>query len=253
MTTTVERYLAEAHATETALITTLQAHLAMTPEGSYRRLLERHLGETRRQAATLERRLGSLDAGFDPIAAAVELVETVIGQALALGKLPLDLLRGGSREEKLLKNAKDECATEALEIATYDALAAVARAAGDDETVAIARRHRAEEERMLAGLRAEIPRLAAAMAGEPAPARRPAPTNGRAARDAGPMPGYATLNAGQVIARLPRLTPDQLREIAARERAGRARSTVLARIVVLLEEADGTAARDLGGGPQSPR
>jgi ferritin-like metal-binding protein YciE len=249
MTTTVERYLAEAYATETALITTLQAHIAMTPEGSYRQLLERHLGETRRQAATLDRRLGSLDAGFDPIAAAVGLVETVIGQALALGKAPLDLLRGGSREEKLLKNAKDECATEALEIATYDALEAVARAAGDDETVAIARRHRAEEERMLAGLRAQIPRLAAAMTREPAPA----PTNGRVAHDTDPMPGYATLNAGQVIARLPRLTPDQLREIAGRERAGRARSTVLARIEVLLEEADGTAARDLGGGPRSPR
>jgi ferritin-like metal-binding protein YciE len=246
-TTIVERYLAEAHATETALITTLQAHITMTPQGSYQQLLERHLAETRRQAGAIERRLAALGVGSSPIAAAVGLVETVVGQALALGKGPIDLLRGGSREEKLLKNAKDECATEALEIATYDALEAVAHAAGDEETVALARRHRAEEERMLAALREQIPRLAAAMAGEGASA-----PSGRFTREADPLPDYATLNAGQVIARLPRLSPSELRAVAERERAGRARSTVLARIDVLLAQADGTAARDLGRPSQSP-
>jgi ferritin-like metal-binding protein YciE len=246
-TSIVERYLAEAHATETALITTLQAHIAMTPGGSYKQLLERHLSETRRQAGTIERRLAALGAGSSPVTAAIGLVETVIGQALALGKGPIDLLRGGSREEKLLKNAKDECATEALEIATYDALEAVARAAGDDETAELARRHRDEEERMLAGLREEIPRLAAAVAGEQATPAQPAQaTNGRVSDDDDPLPSYDTLNAGQVIARLPDLSAAQLRAVAERERAGRGRSTVLARIDVLLQEADGTAARDLG-------
>jgi ferritin-like metal-binding protein YciE len=246
-TSIVERYLAEAHATETALITTLQAHIAMTPGGSYKQLLERHLSETRRQAGTIERRLAALGAGSSPVTAAIGLVETVIGQALALGKGPIDLLRGGSREEKLLKNAKDECATEALEIATYDALEVVARAAGDEETVALARRHRAEEERMLAGLREEIPRLAAAVTGEQAGPAEPAPaTNGRASRDDDPLPGYDTLSAGQVIARLPDLSAAQLRAVAERERAGRGRSTVLARVDVLLQQADGSAARDLG-------
>jgi ferritin-like metal-binding protein YciE len=219
----------------------------MTPGGSYKQLLERHLSETRRQAGTIERRLAALGAGSSPVTAAIGLVETVIGQALALGKGPIDLLRGGSREEKLLKNAKDECATEALEIATYDALEVVARAAGDEETVALARRHRAEEERMLAGLREEIPRLAAAVTGEQAGPAGPAPaTNGRASRDDDPLPGYDTLSAGQVIARLPDLSAAQLRAVAERERAGRGRSTVLARVDVLLQEADGTAARDLG-------
>jgi ferritin-like metal-binding protein YciE len=246
-TSIVERYLAEAHATETALITTLQAHIAMTPGGSYKQLLERHLSETRRQAGTIERRLAALGAGSSPVTAAIGLVETVIGQALALGKGPIDLLRGGSREEKLLKNAKDECATEALEIATYDALEVVARAAGDEETVAIARRHRAEEERMLAGLREEIPRLAAAVTGEqPGPAEPAPATNGRASRDDDPLPGYDTLSAGQVIARLPDLSAERLRAVAERERAGRARSTVLARVDLLLQQADGSAARDLG-------
>jgi hypothetical protein len=109
---------------------------------------------------------------------------------------------------------------------------------------------------MLAALREEIPRLAAAMTGEsaapPSPEGEAAPANGRFARDAGPLPGYATLNAGQVIARLERLTPDELREVAELERAGRARSTVLARIELLLDRADGTAARDLGGAGPSP-
>ena len=45
-----------------------------------------------------------------------------MSQTLALWKTPLDLLRGASGEEKELKNAKDACATEALEIATYTAL-----------------------------------------------------------------------------------------------------------------------------------
>jgi hypothetical protein len=35
------------------------------------------------------------------------LVESVVGPALALGKTPLDLLRGSGGEEKVLKNAKD--------------------------------------------------------------------------------------------------------------------------------------------------
>jgi ferritin-like metal-binding protein YciE len=37
-------------------------------------------------------------------------------------------------EEKILKNAKDACATESLEIATYTALEHLAQAVGDDKT-----------------------------------------------------------------------------------------------------------------------
>src|SRR5918912_4379708 len=130
-TTDLGRYLNEAHATETALVTTLQAHLAMTPPGSYRDLLRRHLDETRGHVAAVERRIDALDAGSGFVDAALGLVQTLVGQALALSKGPFDALRGTSLEEKLLKNAKDECATEALEIATYDAIEAVAKACGD--------------------------------------------------------------------------------------------------------------------------
>src|SRR3954451_18372939 len=156
--TRLERYLNEALATERALISTLQAHIAQTPRGPYRQLLERHRDETRTHAANLSSRI---DAGTSLTGIAVNLAHTAIGQALSLAKAPLDLVRGGTdTRERLLKNAKDECATEALEIATYDAIEALATALGDEETAALARRHRADEERMLEDLRALIPTLA---------------------------------------------------------------------------------------------
>ena len=67
----------------------------------------------------------------------------------------------------MLANAKDECASEALEIATYDAIEALAETVGDDEIAALARAHRADEERMLADLRALIPTLTVGRAGKP--------------------------------------------------------------------------------------
>ena len=155
----VIQQLNEAHATEAALVTTLQAHIAMTPKGSYRTVLERHLRETEQQAEAIQRRLGELGAGSSLVATGAGLVQSLIGQVLALSKGPVDAIRGKSGEEKLLKNAKDECATEALEIATYDSLAVLAKAVGDDQTAELAERHRAQEERMLDDLRRHIPML----------------------------------------------------------------------------------------------
>src|SRR5215212_11346664 len=93
------------------------------------------------------------------------LAETVTGQVLALGKTPFDLLRGSGGEEKVLKNAKDAAATEALEIATYTALERLAKDVGDDETAKLAASIRADEEKMLARILREIPKLTAAVAG----------------------------------------------------------------------------------------
>jgi len=153
------QYLNEAHATEHALTRTLQAHIAVTPRGSYRSGLEKHLNETKRHADRLERRMGELGASRNVIQMGLGLVESIVGQALALSKGPIDLVRGTAGEEKLLKNAKDECATEGLEIATYDAIERLATAVGDEETAKLAVSIRAEEERMLENLRQEIPRL----------------------------------------------------------------------------------------------
>ena len=43
----IVQYLDEAHASELALVRVLQSQIAMTPRGSYRTGLEKHLGETR--------------------------------------------------------------------------------------------------------------------------------------------------------------------------------------------------------------
>jgi len=160
----VLQHLQEAHGTEQALVTNLQAHISMTPQGSYRESLERHLAETRQQERAIARRIREIGRDRGVIAAAYGLLTTVVGQALVLTKGPVDLLRGGTDgEEKLLKNARDEVVTEALEIATYDALEELANAVGDESTARLAARHRAQEERMLAELRRHIPRLAHAV------------------------------------------------------------------------------------------
>jgi ferritin-like metal-binding protein YciE len=160
----IVQYLNEAHGSEVALVRQLQAQIAMTPSGQYRDGLETHLDETRRHAKRIERRLGELGQGNNPLQVGLGLVQTVIGQALALTKTPVDLVRGSGGEEKVLKNAKDSCAAEAQEIATYTALARFARTAGDRQTERLASSVLGDEQRMLDRLLKEIPRLTDAVA-----------------------------------------------------------------------------------------
>ena len=63
------------------------------------------------------------------------------------------------------KNAKDACATEALEIATYTAIEHLARSAGDEIAAKLATKIRADEQRMLERIMREIPKLAAVIVG----------------------------------------------------------------------------------------
>ena len=97
-------------------------------------------------------------------------MEDIAAQTLALWKAPLDLMRGATVEEKILENAKDACAVEALEIATYTALEHIARAAGDAKTADLAASIRTDEERMLERVTRELPKLARAVAGDTADA-----------------------------------------------------------------------------------
>jgi len=159
----VVQYLSEAHASEEALTRVLQSQIAMTPRGSYRTALETHLDETRRHAERVSRRLQALGQGTNPITFVVGAVQSVVGQAVAIGKTPLDMVRGSGGEEKVLKNAKDACATEALEIATYTAIERLAEQVGDDETAKLAASIRADEERMLQRVLKEIPKLTTAV------------------------------------------------------------------------------------------
>ena len=161
----IVQYLGEAHASEHALVRVLQSQIAMTPTGSYRSALDKHLDETRRHAERVGDRLKALDHDSNPLSAVAGFAQDVVGQAVALGKTPLDLLRGSGGEEKILKNAKDACATEALEIATYTAIERLARSVGDDETAELAKSILADEERMLQRILREIPRLTDAVVG----------------------------------------------------------------------------------------
>jgi ferritin-like metal-binding protein YciE len=160
----IVQYLNEAHGSELALVRQLQAQIAMTPRGRYRNALETHLDQTRRHAERLEDRLRALDEGDNPLQVGLGVVQTVLGQVVALGKTPLDMVRGSGGEEKVLKNAKDSCAAEALEIATYTALAQLARTTGDTETERLAKSIMGDEQKMLDRLLKEIPRLTDAVA-----------------------------------------------------------------------------------------
>ena len=160
----IVQYLSEAHTTELALVRELQAQIAMTPKGGYRNGLEQHLQETRQHSRRIEERLGELGQGSNPLQLGVGVVQTVAGQALALAKAPLNVVRGSGGEEKVLKHAKDWCAAEALKIATYTAIARLARIAGDTTTERLAKSVMADEQRMLDRLSKEIPRLTDAMA-----------------------------------------------------------------------------------------
>lgn len=159
----VAQHLSVAHATELALVQTLRAHISITPRGSYRNALEAHLNETKGHAERVQARLSELGQSRNPLQAGLGLLQTATGQVLALSKGPIDMLRGTSAEEKLLRNARDECATEGLEIGVYTEVEHVARAAGDDVTAELAASIRDDEQRMLETLQEEIPGLAQAV------------------------------------------------------------------------------------------
>jgi ferritin-like metal-binding protein YciE len=256
----VIQILQEAHATEQALVTNLRAHIAMTPRGSYRGSLERHLTETQQHERAVARRIRELGRDRGLLSSVYGAVASAVGQALVLTKGPLDLLRGGpDGDEKLLKNARDEVATEALEIAIYDSLEALAKAIGDDATARLAARHRGQEERMLEQLRGHIPKLANAVVQARATgeatydwettgaadtarktvrsAQRKATTTRRprAARAETPLAGYDKLSASETVSKLTDLTQDQLARVVAYERANRKRATVIERAQSLQE------------------
>jgi ferritin-like metal-binding protein YciE len=161
----IVQYLDEARAGELALVRVLQSQIAMAPTGSFRTGLETHLEETREHARLVGQRLGALRSGFDPVRLAVGVAEAVVGQAVALSKTPLDLVRGHGGAEQDLKNAKDAAATEALEIATYTAIVRLAERAGDEETAELARGILRQEQVMLERLLREIPTLTDAVLG----------------------------------------------------------------------------------------
>ncbi len=168
------QYLNEAYGLEKHLETALQAHLAMTTKASYKKRLKEHHSETKRHGREVKQRIKALGGtaetvsapGPEPIAEAAQAVLSGAQKAVAFAQGSLHALRGTGEQEKQLKNAKTEYASESEEIATYIAIETLAETLGDKDTQRLARAIRRDEERMRAFLEKEIPRLTKAAAKE---------------------------------------------------------------------------------------
>jgi ferritin-like metal-binding protein YciE len=209
----VLQYLGEARATEQSLERVLQSQIAMTPRGTYRTALEQHLRQTRDHASRVSDRMRELGGPGSPLGAVVGALESVVGQVLAVGKTPLDLLRGSGGEEKVLKNAKDTAATEALEIATYTAIERLAEDVGDIETARLAASIRADEEKMLARVLNEIPKLTDAVVRAEVKGDRSYDLSTTGAADAAREAGTAATAAARKTATRAKRTARQARKV----------------------------------------
>jgi ferritin-like metal-binding protein YciE len=161
--------LDDAYACEQALVPVLESRAAMAPRGRYRKGLEAHLRETRDHARRIEERLSAMRQRDNVFLAGIQLLENALGQGVALGRAPLGLLgkgplgllRSSVGPERVLASARDACATEALEIARYQGIEALAQSLGDRQTARLAGAIRADEQKMLDLLLDEIPNLIA--------------------------------------------------------------------------------------------
>jgi ferritin-like metal-binding protein YciE len=176
------QYLSEAYGKERELETALQAHIAMTAKGPYKKRLQQHLKETKSHAKQVERRIKKLGGGG-------QTLQGTVGKLAAAAKGPLHAIRGDGEQEKMLKNAKTEYWNEHEEIATYLGIETLAEKVGDSETAKLARAIRREEEKMANFLQGQIKQLTGAVVREDIPAAlRRAAAPKRKARKAAKKP-----------------------------------------------------------------
>jgi ferritin-like metal-binding protein YciE len=157
------QYLSEAYGKERELEAALQAHIAMTAKGPYKKRLQQHLKETKQHAKQVERRIKKLGGGG-------QTLQGTVGKLQAAAKGPLHAIRGSGEMEKMLKNAKTEYFNEHEEIATYLAIETLAEKVRDSETAKLAKAIRREEERMAQFLQGQIKQLTNAVVREDIPA-----------------------------------------------------------------------------------
>jgi ferritin-like metal-binding protein YciE len=223
------QYLNEAYGLEKRLETSLEAHISMTDLASYKKRLRQHLTETKRHGREVRKRikqLGGEATTVDPpgpsqITDAAQAVLSGAQKAAALAQGRLHALRGASQQEKHLKNAKTEYASESEEIATYSALETLASTLGDKITQQLARAIRREEERMRSYLEKEIPRFTRAVATAEIPASQRAKKATRAKRPA------ARAKASGSVAKKP---ATRAKRVAGAAKGSRTRSTTSAKV-----------------------
>jgi ferritin-like metal-binding protein YciE len=156
----ITQYLQDAQALEGALRRSLIAHIAVSARDEHRALLQEHLQVTIAQEKRIAQRLKDRGVAANPAQAAFGAAKGAAALALTLAKGPADALRGPTGDDVTLRNAQDECASEALEIAVYDTLEILAVEGGDGATAELARRHRDEEQAFLTRLQDTLPGLA---------------------------------------------------------------------------------------------
>lgn len=131
------KHIDEALAMEQSVLRMLDGMISTTDDEEIKGELRQHKIETEQHAERLEKRLAAHDASPSTMREAAGIMN-------ALMKGVLDMVRG----EKAGRNARDGYAAEHLEIASYQLLERVAKAAGDEETAEVARQNRADEEKM---------------------------------------------------------------------------------------------------------
>jgi len=131
------KHIDEALAMEQNVLRMLDGMIETTEDEEIKGELRQHKLETEQHAERLEKRLAAHDASPSTVREAAGIMN-------ALMKSVVDMVR----EEKAGRNARDGYATEHLEIASYQLLERVAKAAGDEETAEVARQNRADEEKM---------------------------------------------------------------------------------------------------------
>ena len=130
-------HIDEALAMEQTVERMLDSMINTTEDDEIRDKLREHKLTTERQQERLTKRLEA--HGATP-----STIREAAGVAEAMMKSVADV----ARTEKAGRNARDGYATEHMEIAAYEMLERVARHAGDEETAAVARENRGEEEEM---------------------------------------------------------------------------------------------------------
>jgi ferritin-like metal-binding protein YciE len=143
------KHIDEALAMEQSALRILNAMIQTTDDEEIKSELRQHKLETEQHAERLEKRLAAHDASPSTVREAAGIMN-------ALMKGVVDMVR----QEKAGRNARDGYATEHLEIASYQLLERVARAAGDEETAEVARQNRADEEKMAKKIDANWDKLA---------------------------------------------------------------------------------------------
>ena len=183
------KYLNEAYGKEKQLETNLTVLIGRAQNHkTLKKGLQDHLKVTKNQAREIQKRIKDLGGkaeigpdlpGPDAITGAGSAVANVANRAVAAAKGPVQMLRGTSESDNMLRNVRDAFWNEAEEIAHYDVIQAVAEKLNDRETVALAKRFRREEERMQTFLGRQIKALVGEVVRDEVPASERRANGGR--------------------------------------------------------------------------